>query len=394
VEAILMTAPALQSPETAEHGHYKIPALLALSEVAASLASGADVEALLARYLGTMMRIAGAQAGTVRVLAADGAHLRLVGSVGLPPELVERERLVSLECGTCGDAVRMHAALCSHALERCGEATRHPFFLDFAELFAVPIRLHGTTLGVFNLFMRRAGELPEEVRSLFGAIGEHLGMALENARLTRENTRATVLGERQMLANQVHDSLAQTLAYAKMRTIALREAEEQGDPERAARYLADLEDALEVAYRDLRGLIAQFREPMDPRGLAAALRDAIEAFRRRTGLDVELAWRMADLALAPEEEVQVFYVVQEALANVQRHAGARRVRVEVDRDDRRCVVTIEDDGSGFESDQPAAGGHFGLAIMRERAARIGGALAVDSRPGGGTRVRLTLPVRA
>jgi two-component system nitrate/nitrite sensor histidine kinase NarX len=388
-----MTASALQSPETTEHGRYKFPALLALSEVAASLASGADVEALLARYLGTMMRIAGAQAGTVRVLAADGAHLRLVGSAGLPAELVEAERLVSLDCGACGEAVSSQAALCSHALERCGEASRHPFFLEFAELFAVPIRLHGTTLGVFNLFMRRAGELPEEVRSLFGAIGEHLGMALENARLTRENTRATLLGERQMLANQVHDSLAQTLAYAKMRTIALREAEEAGEHDRAGRYLAELEDALEVAYRDLRELIAQFREPMDPRGLAAALRDAIETFRGRTGLEVELAWRTADLALAPEEEVQVFYVVQEALANVQRHAGARRVRVEVDREDGRYVVCVEDDGAGFEPGQPTAGGHFGLAIMRERAARIGGTLAVDSRPGGGTRVRLTLAVR-
>ncbi len=393
-----MTAPAIQSAETPaetpEGGRYKLPALLALSEIAASLASGSDVEALLARYLGTMMRIAGAQAGTVRVLAADGAHLRLVSAVGLPAELVERERLVPLGCGTCGDAITAQAVLCSHALERCSEATQHAYFLGFAELFAVPIRLKGATLGVFNLFMRRAGELPEEVRSLFGAIGEHLGMALENARLTRENTRATLLGERQMLASHVHDSLAQTLAYAKMRAVALREAEEEGDRERADRYFADLEDALEVAYRDLRGLIAQFREPMDPRGLAPALRDAIEIFRRRSGLDVELLWGAAEPILAPEEEVQLFYIVQEALANVQRHAGARRVRIVIEREESQYAVRIEDDGSGFEPGTSAGGEHFGLAIMRERAARLGGALTVDSRPGAGTRVRLSFPARS
>jgi two-component system nitrate/nitrite sensor histidine kinase NarX len=388
-----MTTPALQQTETPEGGHYKLPALRALSEVAASLASATDVEALLARYLGTMMRIAGAQAGTVRVLAADGAHLRLVSAAGLPAELVERERLVPLGCGTCGEAVGAQAVLCSHALERCSEATRHAFFLGCAELFAVPIRLHGATLGVFNLFMQHAGELPEEVRSLFGTIGEHLGMALENARLTRENTRATLLGERQMLASQVHDSLAQTLAYAKMRAVALREAECSGDCERASRYFADLEDALEVAYRDLRGLIAQFREPMNPRGLAPALREAIDTFRRRSGLEVELAWRAAEPILAPEEEVQLFYVVQEALANVQRHAGARRVSVQIDREETRHVVRIEDDGAGFEPGEPAPGEHFGLAIMRERAARLGGTLAVDSSPGAGTRVRLDFPVR-
>ena len=389
-----MTAPVRQRNDTPEGGRYKLPALLALSEVAASLASGTDVEALLSRYLGTMMRIAGAQAGTVRVLAADGTHLRLVSAVGLPPELVERERLVPLDCGTCGEAVNAQAVLCSHRLERCSEATHHAFFLGCAELFAVPIRLNGATLGVFNLFMRRAGELPEEVRSLFGTIGEHLGMALENARLTRENTRATLLGERQMLASQVHDSLAQTLAYAKMRAVALREAEGEGDRERAARYFADLEDALEVAYRDLRGLIAKFREPMDPRGLAPALRDAIEIFRRRSGLEVDLAWHSAEPTLAPEEEVQLFYVVQEALANVQRHAGARHVRVEIDREGAQHVLSIEDDGAGFQPGTPAAGEHFGLAIMRERAARLGGTLAVDSRPGAGTRVRLTFPVRS
>jgi len=393
-----MTAPAHKISETRaeapEGGRYKLPALLALSEVAASLASGSDVEALLARYLGTMMRIAGAQAGTVRVLAADGAHLRLVSAAGLPAELVERERLVPLGCGTCGDAVTAQSVLCSQALEHCSEATRHAYFLDFAELFAVPIRLNGATLGVFNLFMRRAGELPEEVRSLFGAIGEHLGMALENARLTRENTRATLLGERQMLASQVHDSLAQTLAYAKMRAVALREAEDEGDRERAARYFTDLEDALEVAYRDLRGLIAQFREPMDPRGLVPALRDAIEIFRRRSGLEVELLWSAPEPILAPEEEVQLFYIVQEALANVQRHAGARSVRVEIEREASQHVVRIEDDGSGFEPGTLAGGEHFGLAIMRERAGRLGGTLAVDSRPGAGTRVRLSFPARS
>jgi len=393
-----MTAPATRSAETPaetpEGGRYKLPALLALSEIAASLASGSDVEALLARYLGTMMRIAGAQAGTVRVLAADGTHLRLVSAVGLPDELVERERLVPLGCGTCGDAINAQAVLCSHALERCSEATQHAYFLGFAELFAVPIRLKGATLGVFNLFMRRAGGLPEEVRSLFGAIGEHLGMALENARLTRENTRATLLGERQMLASHVHDSLAQTLAYAKMRAVALREAEEDGDRERASRYFADLEDALEVAYRDLRGLIAQFREPMDPRGLGPALRDAIDTFQRRSGLDVELIWGAAEPILAPEEEVQLFYIVQEALANVQRHAGARSVRVVIECEDSQYTVRIEDDGSGFEPGTTAGGEHFGLAIMRERASRLGGALTVDSRPGAGTRVRLSFPARS
>lgn len=376
-----------------EEGRYKLGALLALSEVASSLSAASDVDTLLARYLGTMMRIAGAHAGTVRVLSADGTQLRLVSSAGLPPELAERERLVPADCGTCGDALRGLSATSAVDLAYCRAAMRHEFFADCAELYAVPIRVHGTTLGLFNLFLRRAGGLPDEVRALFGTIGEHLGIALENARLTREAMRATLLGERQLLASHVHDSIAQTLAYGKMRFAALREAERAGEHERAGRYLAEIEDALEVAYSDLRQLITQFREPTDSRGLAAAVSDAVEAFRERTGLEAHLELAGGDLGLSPEAEVQAFYIVQEALANVQRHADARRVQVRLERRDSEFVASVEDDGAGFTDAEAHAEGHFGMAIMRERAGRVGGSLKIESRAGEGTRVRLSIPSR-
>ncbi|MBI2754018.1 MAG: GAF domain-containing protein [Betaproteobacteria bacterium] len=376
-----------------EQGRYKLPALLALSEVAASLSTDTDIETLLGRYLSTMIRIAGAAAGTVRLLTADGAHLRLAAAVGLPAEVLERERVVPLACGVCGDAVSRDSEVCSRALERCAEVTGHAFFRGCEEVYAVPLRHAGATAGVFNLFLRRAGALPEEVRALFGAIGEHLGMALENARLTRENTRITLVNERQMLANQVHDSLAQTLAYARMRAGALRRAQTEGNAALAERYQSELESALDGAYGELRGLIGQFREPMDPRGLSAAVRDALAAFSARTGLQVDFEDRALEPGLTPEEELQVFHVIQEALANVERHAGARQVRVVIDRAMGRHSVLIEDDGAGFDPAQSAAPGHFGLSIMRERAAKLRGELAIERRPTGGTRVALSFPDR-
>lgn len=374
-----------------ERGHYKVPALLALSEIAASLSTDADIEALLGRYLSTMMRIAGAVAGTVRLLTVDGGHLRLVRAVGLPAEVLATERVVSLDCGACGDALRRDAEVCTVALERCAEAARHGFFRECAELYAVPLRHRGEVVGVFNLFLQRAGALPEEVRALFGAIGEHLGMALENARLSRENTRITLMNERQLLAGQVHDSIAQTLAYARMRAGALQRARDEGDPALAERHLAELQTALDAAYAELRGLIGKFRQPINPRGLLAALRDAIDAFRARTGVQVELEERTPAPELTPEQEVQVFHIIQEALANVERHAAARSVRIVIDRVDRRHRVLIEDDGAGIDAGDAAAPGHFGLAIMRERAAQLGGGLELGARPGGGTRLRLSFP---
>lgn len=376
----------------AEHGRYKLPALLAFSEVASSLSTDADLDAMLRRYLGTMMRIAGAAAGVVRVLTADGEHMRLVAALGLPEDLLERERVVPLACGTCGTALVRGEEMSSHDLEHCGKAMQHDFFLGCAELHAVPLRHQGATVGVFNLFLHKAGAIPEDVRALFRAIGEHLGMALENARLTRENRRIGLVNERQMLANQVHDSLAQTLAYARMRAGALRRAQAEGDTTLAARYQGELESALDTAYGELRGLIGQFRTPIGALGLTGAIREALDAFRARSGMEVHFEDRALDPGLSPEQEVQALHIVQEALVNVERHAAARHVRLVIERASGRHRVLIEDDGAGFDAAAAAQPGHFGLAIMRERAALLGGALSVQRLPDGGTRVALSIPV--
>jgi two-component system nitrate/nitrite sensor histidine kinase NarX len=103
---------------------------------------------------------------------------------------------------------------------------------------------------------------------------------------------------------------------------------------------------------------------------------------------------VADLRLSPEQEVQVYRIVQEALANVVKHAGARSARVVIERRARRLHVSVEDDGRGGvrrSANSPAPGGHYGLDIMRERAQRIGGELRIHSVPSKGTRVRLTMP---
>jgi two-component system nitrate/nitrite sensor histidine kinase NarX len=375
-----------------EHGRYKLPSLLALSEIASSLSTGTDVEALLGRYLSTMIRIAGAHAGAVRLVTPDGEHLRLVTSAGMPADLVERERIVPIDCGVCGEALTQSAQQCARSFAACGETGTHPFFAECAEMHAVPVRHKGRSIGVFNLFLRKTGALPADVRTLFGTIGEHLGMALDNARLTRENTRIGLVTERQMLANQVHDSLAQTLAYARMRAAAAESALTAGDTSRVQRYLTELESAIETAYGDVRGLIEQFREPMDPRGLSAALRDLIERVGERSTLQTEFLNRAEDLALTPEQEVQVFHIVQEALSNAQRHAHAKHVRVTIDREGEYAALGIEDDGGGFDIERGGEPGHFGLSIMRERAARLGGELKLRSQVGRGTRIELRFRV--
>lgn len=206
-------------------------------------------------------------------------------------------------------------------------------------------------------------------------------MALENTRLERENLRIAMMNERQMMANEVHDSLAQTLAYMKMRMALMQDAMNDGDNDRACSMALDVKNALDGAYSGLRELLSQFRKRMDPLGLLHALENLADEFHDRTGVTIEYCNHITDLHLSVDQEIQVFYIVQEALANVTRHSGATEVKLTLEQKGDRYEVTIDDNGSGFFAignplgsfdEHPSLKQHFGLTIMRERAQRLRG----------------------
>ncbi len=393
--------------EMDEDSSEKLRALSILSEVTANLVDEDDLEELLGRFLGTMVRLAHAKAGAVRMLTSDGRFLRLVGSRGLPADLVELERLVPADCGQCGSAVRDNHSRYEIDLHPCALRTGHAYFdKECQAMVVVPLQHDGKLLGTYNLFLPERFELPEEVALLFRSIAEHLGMALDNARLKRENLRITLMGERQMMAAEIHDSLAQTLAYMKMRMELLQDALRDSDEQRAGKYAGDVGQALDDAYLRLRELLTQFRSGMDPLGLLHSLDNVAADFLERTGIALEYRNRITDLRLTVDQEAQVFYIIQEALANVARHSGATQARLTLEGSGDHYVATVEDNGKGGQGffalanrtggfeEHPGLRDHFGVTIMRERAQKIGGQVAITNLPAGGVRVRLTFPVLA
>ena len=391
-QAILVDSIAKNAHDAPDAGD-RLPVIEVLAEIASSMSSDANTDQMLLRFLEIMVRISRAKAGAVRVLTADGEHLRMVGSIGLSSVLQDKERYVPLECGICGQATLTHSTQFDSVLHVCQKQVRHLYAsLQCNTVYAVPLRHKGKVLGIYNLFMEEPQPLSEDIRYLFNSISEHLGMALENARLTSENVRISLMNERTMLANQIHDSLAQTLAYAKMRLTVLSEAMGGNDQERAGRYLGDVEEAVDLAYSELRNLITQFRDRIDPRGLVPALQEMVESFRKKANADVDFLNVAQDVVLTPEEEIQVFHIIQEALYNVCKHARARHVVVTLDLHGDEYVVNVADDGVGLGSGGPSdMGKSFGLTIMRERTAKLNGNLSIESRAAGGTIVRLTFP---
>ena len=373
----------------------KMQALRVLSEVTATLASEYDLEALFNRFLEMMVRLSGASAGVVRVMTSDGQHLRLAASLGLPPELVEQERLVDINCGICGAALRNDEIRLTRDLKPCFERTRQPYFGECSSMVVVPLEHNGRLLGAYNLYMTEERPIPEEVSLLFRTISEQLAMAVENTRLMRENLRMTLMSERQMMANEVHDSLAQTMAYMKMRIELLREALLQYESGKALKYSGDIQQALDEAYASLRELLTQFRNRMDPLGLEHALKELASGYFDRTGIRLEFENRIPDLDLTVDQEVQVFHILQEALSNVARHSGAKQATLTLDADDGQYAFTVEDDGRGVfvMGAQPDLRHHFGISIMSERAQRLHGNIEIANRPQGGARLRLLVPMR-
>jgi two-component system nitrate/nitrite sensor histidine kinase NarX len=381
-------------------GATTLPVAGIFAEITAGLANGSDLETLLVRFLVPLLRLAGAQAGAVRTLTDDGERMQLVGEIGLPADVLAAEQLVDRHCGICGVAADTDTLTSGADLRPCAQRSSAAYFGQRCHrVLAVPLRHRDTVLGIYTLFFDEGSELGPEIEAVLRSIGELLGLALHNARLERENLRVTVMNERQLLASEVHDAVAQTLAYMKMRLPLLQDAMLQHDDERSMKYFGDVKRAVGEAHASLREILTHFRTRLDPQGLLHALRGIAAGFFDRTGIALEFDSRATNLCLSIEQEVQVFLIVQEALANIAKHSLARQARLSIRQRPQQIEILIEDDGSGMAAmalvaHESASGtqSHFGIEIMQERAQRLGGSVELSEREGGGTRVRLTLPV--
>jgi two-component system nitrate/nitrite sensor histidine kinase NarX len=197
---------------------------------------------------------------------------------------------------------------------------------------------------------------------------------------------AAVLEERSRLSREVHDGLAQHLAFLKMRIAWLRRSPDMLETEQ----LADVEKALESALSDAREAITTLRVETRGPSTADAIAGYAAEFGHTSGLSVQVVHDTAIPEIGPKARVELLRIVQEVLNNARKHAKATGVDLQVRARGRGIEVTIHDNGEGFER---SAGerGHFGLDIMKERAESIGGHCDVASTPGTGTTVRVWVP---
>jgi len=380
-----------------EHIADKSRSLEILYDVATSLSSAHSLDELLEQFLDTLMTLVDARGASVRLLDSKNMT-RLVASRGLSKTIKEEDKLVNIDRCLCGKITRHGGLGIQKGIEACNQFLSCAIVEgDCKEMIVVPLQYQDRILGVYNLFLDRPSrELGKDARDLLNSIGKHLGLAIEKTRLDQNARRLAIMEERNMIANELHDSLAQSLVSMRLQTKMMGETLYRKDIRHAQNEVRNLNTAIDDAHKSLRELLSNFRSKMDERGLIYAVNDLLYTFKQETGINtyVHCDDSKEHSGLSPAQELQVYRIIQEALANIRKHSDACNVRVLINRLPKDgCNVLIEDDGQGIEESEIDAepGEHIGLSVMRERASVINGEMQIESEPGEGTRVLLHVP---
>lgn len=351
---------------------------------------GGDAGALLEGFLVAIIKAVDASAGIVRVLSPEGRQLRLIASSGMQAEACRNVSVADAWCGACGQSLATNDIEASDAdfcMSRYGAA----YFAEACKfVLAIPLvggGKEGELSGVVTLFFASAQNLTEGLERTLKSYAELMHIALNNVWQNEDRYQISLLAERQSIANEIHDSLAQTLYFAKIRASLLHDALKTENDILAFKCAQDIDEALESSQKTVRELVTHFRCQMDPDGLQCALRKLVKDFIVRNSIALEYNNQVEKFDLPAEYELQIFLIVREALVNIVTHSGASIARLNVACIGGQYRFTVEDNGGGIGSGTPPEG-HYGLVIMRERALRIGGTVEVESLEGLGTRVQL------
>lgn len=365
--------------------------LESLYEVTNLVAKALTLDELATAFTKSVARIARADGVALRWSDESNRNYLMLASHGLPQAMIEAEHcLVAGDCH-CGSPAAPPGArvipirtMQPARLRQCARA-------GFETVVSIPIRMHDRLMGEVDLFFHAQIDISDAERSLLEALTAQLAGAMENLRLTSLGLEAAVSQERSFLARELHDSIAQSLAFLKIQVQLMRDAIAAGDPEQVQHVLGEIDVGVRESYGNVRELLMHFRTRANSEDIEPALMTTLRKFEHQTGLKATLQMNGQGLPLAPDTQIQVLHIIQEALSNVRKHAQARHVWLDVQKQPQ-WRLEVRDDGSGFAGDDEASDEtRVGLRIMAERAESLGAHFEVLSTPGRGTSVVLTLP---
>jgi two-component system NarL family sensor kinase len=369
--------------------------LVILNAIAQELNRPVDLDKSLRTALAQVAELLNLRTGWIFLLEEEGGAPYLAASQNLPPALQAEPDWMEGSC-YCLDTFRA-GDLAGAANVNVVKCTRLKWFVDGTDGLryhsSIPLYASGRKLGVLNVASTDWRELSGDDLRMLYTIGDLLSIAIERARLFTRSAQLGALEERNRLAREIHDTLAQGLAAIALR-LEMADAllESNADPERARgtvrQALALARHNLEEARRSVLDLRAA---PLEGRTLPEALSSLIEGFASEGAPEIALEVRGGNRQIHPSAEIGLYRIAQEALTNIARHAEARNVALRLSITGDRAELVVEDDGRGFDP-AGAIEGHHGMVGMNERARLLGGRLHARSGPGEGTRIEVMIPI--
>ncbi len=390
-------ATAAERASLFEEGARRTRELAALNELSAAVSSSLNLKEIAKAALDRAMELSGMEAGEAWLWDEEAQEMVLLTHSGLFPEAFREVTRFKKGEGFPGQvALTGEPVICPDISLEDGFVRDDAKKAGLRLFVCIPLHAKGKVVGAMDLASRESRRFTPRELQLMTAVGNQIGVAMENALLYQRVQSLAVAEERGRLAREIHDGVAQVLAYVNAKTLAVRRFLDNGDPAAARSELSELERAAKEVYADTREAILGLRSTISPReGFTTALQEYLDKFQQLSGIPVTLTIvpENASVRLSAEVEIQVIRIIQEALANVRKHSAASQAWLKLEIAGDKVLATVSDNGNGFAVRQPPAGKwpRFGLRTMQERAESIGGNLVVESQPGSGTKVLVTAP---
>jgi signal transduction histidine kinase len=352
-----------------------------LQRVTSSLLQKTSLTEVLEIVCTEAQQLTGAAGSTVLLLGEDD-WLTITQTAGVPVSASDR---LPVNGSLSGKAIRLgQPLLISDPIKQVQGDYANP---EVTTLLAVPLRTEEAVIGILDVVNKPTGFTEDDIR-LVSLFADQAAIAIEKSRMLKRIEQLAVVEERQRLARELHDSVTQALYTVSLYAEAARLALAAGKHDVVAHDLHELHSLAREALIDMRVLIFELHPPaLKEEGLVAALQARLAAVEARTGLRAELQVQGDGTPpLAVEEEL--YWIAQEALNNVVKHARAQHVAVCLELSAGQVCLEVRDDGAGFDLGQAKKAGGLGLRGIEQRVRRIGGELTVTTSPGGGTQVRV------
>jgi len=355
-----------------------------LRDILAVLNSNRSLDDVLNYIAGQARQLLGTRAAGILSLDKETGKLSVRATRGLLVTYMAGAR-VPIGQGALQRAMALRQPVAvSDLADGRGEAPSPAWSRLYRALLAVPIVVQGEVYGGMLLYYGEPRAFTDEEVGLAVAFGDQVALAIDNAWLREQVKLAATTAERDRLARELHDAVTQTLFSASLIAEAMPRVWEQ-NPDAGRRGLEELRRLTRGAAAEMRTLLVELRPAaLTEKPLGELLRHLTEAMTGRTRVPMSLSLD-GNCRLPADVQIALYRIVQEALNNVAKHAGANHVSVDLSCQPHRAEVNIVDDGAGFDPTEVLSD-RLGLGIMRERAQGIGADLEIDSQPGRGTQI--------